>query len=318
MAAERAYRESEKRLWDSVGVAPTERRVRLAGIDVEIRVQEAGDGPPVLFLHGGPNAGSTWAYLVAGMRQFRCLLVDRPGTGLSQALPQPITSATLPAFGDAFAAEALDALGIDRASVVASSFGGYLALRAAAAHPSRFARMVQMACPAFCPGMKTPPFMRLMSLGLVRGLMGRMEPNVKMARSILRQIGHGASIDASRIPDLFFQWYVDLQKHTDTMRNDGDMIGNLATPFGARRSLTLPDELLNSVPSPTLFYWGEDDAFGGEEVARKLTRVLPHAQLEMVPEAGHLPWLDDPARAARATVEFLSEPARRTVGEVRL
>ncbi|MBI2917493.1 MAG: alpha/beta hydrolase [Chloroflexi bacterium] len=306
MVSEREFRESEKRLWASVRVTPTERRVRLAGIGVEVRVQEAGDGPPVLFLHGGPNAGTTWAHMVAGMREFRCLVVDRPGTGLSQALPRPLTPATLPPFGDAFAAEVLDALGIARALVVASSFGGYLALRGAAAHPSRIARMVQMACPAFAPGMKTPPFMRLMSLRLVRGLMGRMEPNVKTARSILRQIGHGASIDANRIPDLFFQWYVDLQKHTDTMRNDGDMIGNLITLLGAKRSLTLSDELLRSVQTPTLFYWGEDDAFGGEEVARNLARLVPNAQLEMVPKSGHLPWLDDPARAVRATVEFFA------------
>ncbi len=305
MISEHEYRESEKRLWESAGVIPTERRVRLAGVGVEVRVQELGDGPPVLFVHGGPNAGSTWAYLVAKMLGFRCLLVDRPGTGLSQATLKPVTSASLPGFGDAFAGEVLDALGIKRASVVASSFGGYLMLRSAAAQPSRITRMVQMGCPAFAPGIRTPPFMRLMSLRLVRSLMGRMEANTKSSKSILRQLGHHASIAANRIPALFFQWYVGLQKYTDTMQNDGDLIGNVVTLFGMKRSLTLSDSLLRSIEIPTLFYWGEDDAFGDEKVARNLARLLPHAQLEMAPASGHIPWLDDPERAGRAVVKFL-------------
>jgi 2-hydroxy-6-oxonona-2,4-dienedioate hydrolase len=296
-----AYRDAEATFWSSFGRRPSaEHHVRLPTTGTSVRVQEVGEGPPVLFLHGGPNTGSTWVPLVAHLDGLRCLLVDRPGTGLSA--PYPITASNLPRIGASFVPDLLDGLGIGRAHVVASSFGGHLALRSAAAHPDRFLRMVQMAAPALIPGDTIPPFMRLMARPSVRRVMNALPPNERAGRAILRQIGHGASLDAGRIPSAFFAWYVALQRHTDTMRNDGEMIGSALPRADAIR---LTDDLLARVTVPTLFWWGADDTFGGEVVARHLVEVMPDARLTMVPDAGHLPWLDDPAAAAATTTTFL-------------
>jgi 2-hydroxy-6-oxonona-2,4-dienedioate hydrolase len=296
-----AYRDAEAAFWATIGRQPSaEHHVRLPTTGTTVRVQEMGEGPPVLFLHGGPNAGSTWVPLVEHLDGLRCLLVDRPGTGLSA--PYPVTVSNLPRIGARFVPEVLDGLGISRAHVVGSSFGGHLALRSAAAHPDRFVRMVQMAAPALVPGDAIPPFMRLLARPTVRRLMNALPPNERAARTILRQIGHGASLDAGRIPPAFFTWYVALQRYTDTMRNDGDVIGAAVPQWDAAR---VTDDLLASIPVPTLFWWGADDTFGGEDVARHLAEVMPDAQLRMVPDAGHLPWLDDPAAAAAATAAFL-------------
>ena len=59
------YRKAEKTLWDAVGVTPTETFVTMPRLGVKVRVQEIGEGEPVLFVHGGPNAGSTWAPMIA-------------------------------------------------------------------------------------------------------------------------------------------------------------------------------------------------------------------------------------------------------------
>lgn len=71
-------------------------------------------------------------------------------------------------------------------------------------------------------------------------------------------------------------------------------------------SLTLTERLLGSVTTPTLFLWGANDGFGKEDNARLVTGWMPNADLVMIPEAGHLPWLDDPALAANETSSFLS------------
>jgi 2-hydroxy-6-oxonona-2,4-dienedioate hydrolase len=295
-----AYREAEAAYWATIGITPTEHQVRFAATGTAVRVQEVGEGDPVLMIHGGPNAGTTWGPLVAHLRGLRCLLVDRPGTGLSARYP--ITAGNLPRIGAAFVADILDGLGIARAHVVASSFGGHLALRSAAAHPDRFRRMVQMACPAMSPGETIPRFLRGLTRPSVRRIVNALPPSERAARMIFRQIGHGASLDAGRIPDAFLAWYLALQRHTDTMRNDGDLIGAVVP----NRHLTgLTGDLLRDVAVPTLFWWGADDTFGGEEVARHLVDLLPDAQLTMVPQAGHLPWLDDPEAAAEATSAFL-------------
>jgi pimeloyl-ACP methyl ester carboxylesterase len=79
------YRNSEHRLWESVGVQPRERRARLR-TGAMIRVQETGDGPPVLLIHGAANAGTSWMSLMAKLPDFRCIALDRPGCGLSDPI----------------------------------------------------------------------------------------------------------------------------------------------------------------------------------------------------------------------------------------
>ena len=296
-----AYRKAEATFWASIGRQPSaEHQVRLPTTGTTVRVQEVGQGPPALFLHGAPNTGSTWLPLLEHLDGLRCLVVDRPGTGLSAAYP--ITASNLPRIGARFVSDILDGLGIDRAHVVASSFGGHLALRSAAAHPDRFLRMVQMAAPALIPGDSIPPFMRLLARPTLRRILNALPPSDRANRSILRQIGHGTSLDAGRIPQALLDWYLAMQRTTDTMRNDGEMIGNALPQFDAIR---LTDELLAGVTVPTFFWWGADDTFGGEDVARHLVDVMPDAKLTMVPDAGHLPWLDDAAAAAAATTAFL-------------
>lgn len=304
-----AYREAEDRLYTDAGIDPawvTDHRVHLPTLDVTVRVREVGEGDPVLFLHGGPNSGGTWAYLVAQLPGFRCLLLDRPGTGLSDPLPQPLRLEDLDNYATALATDVLDTLGVDRAHLVASSFGGMVALRSAAAHPDRFDRMVQMACPAFAPGMATPPFMRALCLPPLRRLIGLLPPNERAGRWILRQIGHGASLDADRIPQAFHDWYLALGRHTDTMANEQAMIASGGTFLGGLDpELELTPEQLGAVTTPTHFVWGADDAFGGADIADRVVAAMPSATLEMWPDAGHLPWLDDPERAAKAVTKFL-------------
>ena len=299
---EAEYREAERVLWERVGSSPSETRVRCEVSGTDVRVQIVGEGPSVLFVHGGPNAGSTWAPIMPHFAGFRSYLVDRPGTGLSDDY---VLREDLMGFGRRFVPELLDALGIERAHVVASSFGGMLALVGAAEAGERVDRMVQMACPAFVPGMKSPGFMKAMSLAPVRWLMNTLPPNERVGKSILRQIGHGASIDADRIPQHFFDWYLALQRHTNTMRNEGEMIGGVATLRGFPDSYTLPASLIASVATPTLFLWGEDDGFGGRDVAENVVGLMPNAELRMFPASGHLPWLDDPDTIGRVSADFL-------------
>lgn len=301
---EARYRDAERRLWDAVGLRPEEVKVGLSTTRTAARIQVVGEGDPVLFIHGGPNAGSTWAPIMPFMGGFRCLLVDRPGTGLSE--PYAIDPGNLPTFGEEFIGDVLDGMGIDSAHVVGSSFGGHLALRSAAAASGRIRRMVQMAAPALVPGERLPPFIRLFTIGWLRAVINALPPNERANTSILRQIGHGASLEAGRIPRYFFDWYMDLARYTDTMRNDGEMIGSLGSIRGLNESVRLTPELLGSVATPTLFLWGSDDGFGGEDQAQRITSYLPNAELVMIAESGHLPWLDFPEEVGKATAEFLS------------
>ena len=87
-----AYRAAEARLWGSVGVEPVERMIHLDRNDVDVRVQEVGTGPPVLFIHGANTSGASWVRVAAALQGYRCLVLDRPGTGLSPTLARPVTT----------------------------------------------------------------------------------------------------------------------------------------------------------------------------------------------------------------------------------
>jgi pimeloyl-ACP methyl ester carboxylesterase len=69
---------------------PAERFVELKSPEVRLRVLEVGVGEPILFVHGGigPDA---WARLVRELRGFRCLVLDRPGSGLTRRSTIPST-----------------------------------------------------------------------------------------------------------------------------------------------------------------------------------------------------------------------------------
>ena len=59
------YREAEQRLWRSLDAAPTDRSLPLDRTGVTVRVQELGEGPPIVFVHGGSISGTSWAPLAA-------------------------------------------------------------------------------------------------------------------------------------------------------------------------------------------------------------------------------------------------------------
>lgn len=68
----------------------------------------------------------------------------------------------------------------------------------------------------------------------------------------------------------------------------------------------MPDDVLAAIRTPIYFLWGEQDPFGGADVARRIIDRIPTAELELVPRADHAVWMDDADYAATAIIRFLS------------
>jgi 2-hydroxy-6-oxonona-2,4-dienedioate hydrolase len=292
---EQRYRAAERALWHDAGVTPTEHRVHLARNVVTVRVLETGTGPPALFIHGGPGAaGSSFAHLAARLPQLRCLLLDRPGTGLSD--PHPLGDpAAVRHEATTLVADVLDGLDIPRAHVVGSSHGSYVAMLSAAAHPDRVERTAHLGCPGFVEGMTATAFDRLVLLPGAPSLLSRLPASDRSLRNVFRQLGH----TTGTIPQPFIDWSVALQRYTDTMRNELASIGNMGTfRHSFDPALTLDAAVLGQVRSPTYLLWGDQDPYGDATVAQQLVDALPDAHLEILPDAGHLCWLDHLDHAA--------------------
>jgi pimeloyl-ACP methyl ester carboxylesterase len=301
------YRAAEQRLWRSLGVTPTESTVRLARTGVNVRLQEVGEGTPVVFVHGASNAGTSWASLAALLGDFRCVLLDRPGCGLSDPLPQSLDDAArLAAFADDLVVDVLDALTVERAALVGTSFGGYFTLRAAAAHPERVSRVLQLGWTVGAPSHKVPTVMRAAAVPGVGRALASVPPNERATRSMLGQIGLDDAVATGTMTPEMVEVFHSLLRDTRTLRNELEASPRVVLPIkGMNTELLLPADLLAKIAAPTYFLWGTRDPFGDESTARQLASMIPNAQVEMMP-GGHAVWIDNPAYVAKVAESFLA------------
>src|SRR4051812_6755970 len=149
------------------------RNVHVNGIDMH--VAEAGDGPPLLLLHGWPQHWWCWRHVIPALSQrYRVLAPDLRGMGWTSAPDGPYDK---PTFADDILA-LLDAEGIERTRIIAHDWGGYTAFLLALSHPERVERMVGLDIP---PPWRTPfhagqlllPFALLYQLPIVAPGIGR-------------------------------------------------------------------------------------------------------------------------------------------------
>lgn len=302
---EARYREAEWRLWASTGVTPRDRRVRLERLGVTVRVQEVGEGDPVVFVHGGSNAGSSWARLAARLAGFRCLLLDRPGCGLSEPLARRLDADGMRHVARTQLVDLLDALELSSAQVIATSYGGLSALLSAAAHPDRIDRSVLLGWPVGAPIAHVPMVMRIASIRPLGRVMAAIPPTERTVRSMLRQVGLRRAIDTGHFSSEELAWFHALLRDTDTMGNELRSNRYLSLRHGLFGGLIIPDEVLVSIRNPLLFLWGEDDPFGGAPIARQLVARIPGSRLELVADAGHAVWVDELDHIAAAIARFL-------------
>jgi pimeloyl-ACP methyl ester carboxylesterase len=300
--------DAERRLWDHVGVTPTERWVTLPS-GGRVRVQEIGTGTPFVLLHGASIGGTSWCTLAAALDDVRCILVDRPGCGLSD----PIVGGPLrdldsvERYADRLLGELLDALELDTAAVGATSYGGFFAFRGAAAAPARVSKLIEYSWLIGAPSTGAPFTARLAAVPGVRSLMTRVPMTRGMVKGALRQFGLGRAIDSGAFDYRMLDWAYALLRHTDTLANDVRSSPDVFTPIrGQNLRLLLTDDLLSALTMPVLFLWGEDDPNGGATVARTFVPRLPNAELVVVAGAEHAPWLDDLATCVAHTRSFLN------------
>ena len=106
---------------------------------IDLHVLEAGEGPPVLLLHGWPQHAWCWRHVIPRLAgDFRLIAPDLRGfgwSGVTEGGYDPVTFAS-----DAIAL--LDSLEIERAHVVGHDWGGATAFVMALAHPERVQRLL--------------------------------------------------------------------------------------------------------------------------------------------------------------------------------
>lgn len=260
-----------------------------------ISTLEAGQGPPVLAVHGlGATKGSFLPTVAALAPHFRVIAMDQPGSGDSD---KPIGAAYDPRFFARAVVDLLDALDIDRAHLIGNSLGGRVALETALRDPDRVDRMVLLAPSlAWKRGRPWAPLVRLLrpELGLVQ-----LAP-----RPVVRAVVHRL------IPGAADGW---------TAAGVDEFLRSYLTPAGraafyaAARHIYLEEPegddgfwtQLRELQPPALFVWGRKDQLVPIAFARHVREALPSAEhLEL--DCGHVPQIERPRETHDAAARFLA------------
>lgn len=249
----------------------------------ELHYVEAGNGAPVLLIHGGHGSWTHWiANIEAMARSRRVIALDMPGFGGSYR-PQP--DYTIEQYVDVLL-EAMDVLGIDDTAIAGFSFGCVVAA-AATRRSRRLTHLVMVNAPGIGPA--SPDAAALMKalteLSLRRGLKTGAIESLKRIQLF----------DHARIDD-------------DTVSR---MLANVRlTKFVSRdlSSVARTQDWLAEIPQPTLILIGREDIhrrFGLADALKAIARHAPHAQIHLVEHAAHWLQYDRPDFFNTRLAEFL-------------
>jgi pimeloyl-ACP methyl ester carboxylesterase len=270
-----AFEQAERRLFGACGVRVQSRRVPLADPPVGVRVLDAGDGPPLVLVHGSGMSASTWAPLMPYLGAYRLIAFDLPGFGLSDTFDY----GTRPLRANAVAqlSSLLDALGLERAPIVGTSLGGMGAFCLARDAPHRVIALASLGVPAVAlAGMHGDPFFTALSTPGLGQLVARIRsPNVATTRRSLSRgvIGPRA---AERAPDGFFEV---VHKGMRRVGFRTAMLSHmrLAMRLGRPRPENFLSEAeLRQIAVPVLMIWGDEDPYGGP--GDRATRLRAHTR----------------------------------------
>ncbi|NNM45610.1 alpha/beta fold hydrolase [Knoellia koreensis] len=264
--------------------------VDVAGIATNYH--DYGTGTPVLLIHGsgpGVTAWANWRLVLPELStSVRAIAPDIVGFGYTEA-PDGFDYSL-----DAWLNHLigfLDALGLDRVSIVGNSFGGGLAMHLAARAPERVDRLVLM-------GSVGVDFPLTAGLDAVWGY----EPSVPAMRRLLDIFAYDKSIATDELAQLRYRASVrpGAQESFSAMfpapRQEG--IGRLA----------LPEEQIRAIGTPTLVVHGRDDEVIPVTNSIRINELIDDSQLHVFGRCGHWVQIEQTARFVRLVEDFLTEP----------
>jgi pimeloyl-ACP methyl ester carboxylesterase len=270
---------------------PSEHTEDLDGLPVFWREAPAPEGetalPPVLYLHGVPSNSDEW---IEWLTLSGGVAVDLPGFGRS-GKPGSL-SYTIEEY-DAFIERFLDWRQIERVRLVMHDWGA-VGLAFAQRLPERVQRMALMNAVPFLPGYR---WHRTARAWRTPGL-GELAMGATVSFT-LKLLSREANVTPGPLPEELRR---SVMAHFDQGTQRAILRLYRSSP---PERLAAAGEHLGNVPAPTLVAWGTQDPYIPERFAREYARVLPHAELLELPDAGHWPWLDRPDLPARVH-EFLA------------
>jgi non-heme chloroperoxidase len=248
-----------------------------------IHFAESGDvqGEPILFLHGWPDSWFSFSRVIPLLPdRLHAFALDQRGFGDSD---KPHAGYRIEDFA-ADAAAFLDAVSVERATIVGHSFGSFVARSLALAHPERVARLV-----------------------LIGAAVSAAAPVVKKVQEAVQDLPDAVPREFARhfqestvfqpVPEAFFERLV-----SESLKLPGRLWREVVEGLVAYDDW----EQLARMTTPTLVLWGEEDALFPRADQLRLIDAIRGARLVTYADTGHCPNWEQPERVAADLVSFVA------------
>lgn len=246
---------------------------------------ESGAGWPVVLLHAFPLSAEMWRpQLEAVPAGWRFMAPDLRGFGQGPAAIGPVSM-------DDYAADVgalLDTLSIDKAAIGGLSMGGYVTFAMFRNDPSRFTAMILADTRAQADAAPARA-----ARAQMRGLLAEKGPAAVAAQMLPKLLSPDAPLDV-----------------VNAVRATIESAGAAGIDAAIGALMDRPDSTpdLARIQVPTLVVVGEADAITPVAEAEVMQRQIARTRLTIIPGAGHLANLEQPAAFSRALADFLLSP----------
>lgn len=281
---------------------PADSAVELHGHD--LTYVDAGQGPPVVFIHGLLGSHQDWATLLDDLSaHHRVLALDLFGHGASA---KPMGDYSLGAHA-ATVRDLLDHLGIGAVTLVGHSLGGGIAMQFAYLFPERVAGLVLVSSGGL--GRELSLLLRAATLPGAEWVLPVLASGWVRARGEsfgrgLAKVGIRPGSDARRA----WQGFVSL---SDPESRRAFLATSRAVIDPGGQTVTARHRLSELATVPTLLVWGGRDHLIPSWHAVQAQQAIPNSRIEVFERAGHFPHLDDPDRFAGLLSEFIGAGGMR-------
>jgi pimeloyl-ACP methyl ester carboxylesterase len=269
--------------------AVEELELRVDGVRVFAR-RVAGEGTPVVYCHGNPTHSEDWLpFLEQGGP---AVAIDMPGWGRSDRPDASRFDYSMHGLS-AFLEKCLDELGVGRRKLVVHDWGS-LALIGAQRRPELVEKLVVIDAVPLLSGYRWHWIAQLWRRRPIGEFLNATTTRSSLALLLRQARGNRSPMPPEFVEMIWRHWDKGTQKAVLSLYRHAD-----------------PDRLaqagddLNRLTCPSLILWGDRDPYLPIRFAEAYAATLPDAALEIVPGAGHWPWIDDPKLINRL-LEFVA------------
>ena len=271
--------------------------VEVDGLQVRTLVRGSGE-PAMVLLHGFAASVFTWHKVIDELaRHGTVIAFDRPAYGFTSRPTRQSWTERSPYSLEAnvdLTLGVLDHFSVDRAVIIGHSAGGTVATLTALEHPERVQSLILVA-PAIYFDVPPPEWLNRV---IASSVMQRCGPHIargvaRFTSPIMRRAWH----DPSLITPATVEGYVAPFRSAGWGAGMWEVVrANQRTHLGSK---------VARLSVPTLMIAGDHDRIVPTKQSIRAAREIPGAELEIVPNCGHIPQEERPDEFLRAAIEFV-------------